>query len=428
MTRGERTRLPAALLALLALLWLPRGAGAATQWGGNVDGQNGLGAPAVIGGSTVQNGTSQAGSKTFSASSTPGYSSVPCPGVQLDESLTASAEGSADYGVVTSKATAMAFNTPGTYNCGTGDVDNPTIGWVRAIGSGGFVDELTIDSPTLPPGSQVQVDFTAALSGILGAEHGNPVGLHAAHAILYVVAYVIEVPTAQILEQLYVGEGAAPPLPYHSIGGSQTVSRTFTIPAKVVIDMGVTADVAVQVSAGTPTSDALGDGSSTGHFYVDSPTPGVVVTSKSSYDYRSAVPPTTTTTLGSGTTTTTTLGGGGTVTTTTMPVGGCAAETGIAAIRCECAAGFPAVCAGLGSLPGVANGLHQACSTADAGAAAAGKKRKRLLGKASTKLASLARTLGRPKVAKKLPPGCAGAARAFLAEVKSRVGQLRTGH
>lgn len=140
-------------------------------------------------------------------------------------------------------------------------------------------------------------------------------------------------------------------------------------------------------------------------------------------------PPTTTTTLAGGTTTTTattTLPGGATATTTTLPGGGgCDASNAIAAIDCACAAGLPTVCDGAGLPASVTNGFRQVCAAADEGNANTKRKGTRLLGRASKKLAKLGRTIGKPKVAKKLPAGCGVAAQALFADVQSRVDALR---
>jgi hypothetical protein len=55
----------------------------------------------------------------------------------------------------------------------------------------------------------------------------------------------------------------------------------------------------------------------------------------------------------------------------------------------------------------------------------ASRKGKRLLGRASKKLAKFGKTIGRPKVAKKLPAECVVAAQAFFADLQSRVDALR---
>jgi hypothetical protein len=115
-----------------------------------------------------------------------------------------------------------------------------------------------------------------------------------------------------------------------------------------------------------------------------------------------------------------------TTTTTSLPGGGgCAGIDGIAVVDCACAAGHPAACNGA-TLPGsVTSGFPQACAAADHGNANASKKGKRLLGKASKKLAKLRKTIGKPKVAKKLPADCVVAAQAFFADVQSRVDAVR---
>ena len=109
----------------------------------------------------------------------------------------------------------------------------------------------------------------------------------------------------------------------------------------------------------------------------------------------------------------------------TAPAGGaCTNLTGIAAVDCVCATGAPPACAG--KLPAsVAHGFPRACSTADAGAAARGKKAKRLFGKASRKLKALARTVGKRKLAKKLGASCAPALEAALTDASSLVDSLR---
>lgn len=142
--------------------------------------------------------------------------------------------------------------------------------------------------------------------------------------------------------------------------------------------------------------------------------------------------PTTTTTLPGGSTTTlpggatTTLPvGTATTTTTLLGGGGCDAIAGIAAIDCACAAGLPPACDDATLPASVTNGFQQACDAARKGNANPSRKGTRLLGRASKKLAKLGRTIGKPKVAKKLPAECGVAARAFFADLQSRVDALR---
>jgi len=139
--------------------------------------------------------------------------------------------------------------------------------------------------------------------------------------------------------------------------------------------------------------------------------------------------PTTTTTVAGGTTTlpggTTTLPGGTTTTTTTLPAGACDESDGIASIDCACAAGLPTACAGANLPASVRKGFAQACDAAHEGNASTGKKGKRLLGRASKKLSKLGKTIGKPKVAKKLRAECVVAAQAFFADLQSGVDALR---
>jgi hypothetical protein len=115
-----------------------------------------------------------------------------------------------------------------------------------------------------------------------------------------------------------------------------------------------------------------------------------------------------------------------TTTTTTLPGGGgCDESDGIAAIDCACAAGLPPACDDATLPASVTNGFQQACDAARKGNANPSRKGTRLLGRASKKLAKLGRTIGKPKVAKKLPAECGVAARAFFADLQSRVDALR---
>jgi hypothetical protein len=164
------------------------------------------------------------------------------------------------------------------------------------------------------------------------------------------------------------------------------------------------------------------------------PVPGVSLVIKdaqgqTTYTFPNA-PQTTTSTLAGGTTTlpggttTTTLPGG--TTTTTLPGGvGCGEIDGIAFIDCACTAGLPTACAGAALPASLTKGLAQACDAADEGNANTSKKGKRLLTKASKKLAKLGKIIGKPKVAKKVPASCVVAAQAFFGQLQSGVDMLR---
>jgi len=78
-------------------------------------------------------------------------------GRHAESGFVGEASGGAAYGVLRVRASATAHNSPGTYNCGTGDVMTPLRGYARAITNAAFSDDLMIDSTTLPPGTIVRV-------------------------------------------------------------------------------------------------------------------------------------------------------------------------------------------------------------------------------------------------------------------------------
>jgi len=146
------------------------------------------------------------------------------------------------------------------------------------------------------------------------------------------------------------------------------------------------------------------------------------VLGQTTYTFPNAQPTTTTTLAGA----TTTLPGGSTTTTTTLPGGGgCDESDGIASIECACAAGLPTACDGATLPASVTKGFAQACAAAHEGNANTSKKGKRLLGRASKKLAKLGKTIAKPKVAKKVRAECVVAAQGFFADLQSGVDALR---
>jgi hypothetical protein len=106
--------------------------------------------------------------------------------------------------------------------------------------------------------------------------------------------------------------------------------------------------------------------------------------------------------------TTTTLPATSPTTTTTLPTpSDCVATPGIGGLQCLCGRGLAVdLCAGA-SLPHKIDALHgKACNLIDRAAAASGKKRKQLLGKALGRLRTLSNVTRKRGVRKYLPPGC----------------------
>lgn len=106
--------------------------------------------------------------------------------------------------------------------------------------------------------------------------------------------------------------------------------------------------------------------------------------------------------------TTTTLPTTSPTTTTTLPTpSDCVATPGIGGLQCLCGRGLAVdLCAGA-SLPHKIDALHgKACNLIDRAAAASGKKRKQLLGKALGRLRTLSNVTRKRGVQKHLPPGC----------------------
>ncbi len=129
-------------------------------------------------------------------------------------------------------------------------------------------------------------------------------------------------------------------------------------------------------------------------------------------------------TLATGSTTTSTIVGA-TTTTTLIPGRGCAVLDGIAGVDCTCRAGVSAVCPDVTVPSSVTTPFAQACSTADAAAAASGKKATRLFRKAVKKVDKLGRAIGKPKVAKKLSSACAAALKTLFGSLRAEIDGLR---
>jgi len=129
-------------------------------------------------------------------------------------------------------------------------------------------------------------------------------------------------------------------------------------------------------------------------------------------------------TLATGSTTTWTIVGS-TTTTTLIPGRGCAVLDGIAAVDCTCREGISTSCTDVAVPSSVTTPLAQACSTADAAAAASGKKASRLFRKAVKKVDKLGHAIGKPKVARKLPSACAAALKTLFGSLRAEIDGLR---
>jgi hypothetical protein len=165
---------PFAGFIVIAVLAIGRLAQAGTGWSVDVTGYTDTNATPVTSEGTLQEGTATSAFKTWDATSS-GYLK-PCDGqdLTLDQSIKLSATGFADYGILKATVMATALNLPASVDCGQGSLVNQFDGRGEANSGGGFDDVIMVDSPTLPPGTPVEVDFTTTIDAIVGAEDGDP--------------------------------------------------------------------------------------------------------------------------------------------------------------------------------------------------------------------------------------------------------------